>query len=67
MSNHEIYKNSCKYYEIDEFLISQNFQILDLIPSLSAFDLKEYKKYNLFKFQTIEWNGIYCNLNYIKK
>lgn len=31
MNNHELYKNGCRYYEVDEFLRAQHFKLVDLI------------------------------------
>jgi FkbM family methyltransferase len=31
MNNHELYKGACQYYEVDEFLRSQNFKLRDMI------------------------------------
>lgn len=31
MNNHELYKNGCRYYEVDEFLRSQQFKLVDMI------------------------------------
>lgn len=31
MNNHELYKNGCQYYEVDEFLRKQDFKLVDLI------------------------------------
>lgn len=31
MSNHEMYKNGCKYYEVDQFLRDNGFNLVDII------------------------------------
>lgn len=31
MNNHELYKNGCRYYEVDEFLRKQQFRLVDMI------------------------------------
>ena len=31
MNNHDLYKNTCKYYEVDEFLRAHSFRMIDLI------------------------------------
>jgi FkbM family methyltransferase len=31
MNNHQIYKGSCQYHEVDEFLRSQSFRLVDVI------------------------------------
>jgi len=31
MNNHELYRNNCKYYEVDEFLRARFFRLVDLI------------------------------------
>lgn len=33
MSNHQLYKGGCQYYEIDAFLRSRNFKLADIIVS----------------------------------
>lgn len=31
MNNHELYKNGCQYYKVDEFLRKQQFRLVDMI------------------------------------
>lgn len=31
MNNHELYKNGCQYYDVDEFLRKQQFRLVDMI------------------------------------
>jgi FkbM family methyltransferase len=33
MNNHQLYADACQYYDVDEFLRSQSFQLVDLIVS----------------------------------
>ena len=65
VSNHNIYKNACAYYEVDELLRKENFTLIDWIPSLYGFDLSEPE--DILKFQAIEWNTIYLNKTFLKR
>ena len=49
MNNHNVYKGSPKYYEVDEFLRKNNFTLYDIFPSLK--DDGRLK----------EWDVIYLN------
>ncbi|MEO6452923.1 MAG: FkbM family methyltransferase [Ginsengibacter sp.] len=49
VSNHNYYLNGAKYYEIDTFLRTQNFELLSFIPSLRD------------KNKILEWDCIYIN------
>lgn len=46
MSNHEVYKQSPKYYEIDELLRAAGFKLSDLRPSIYNYD-------RLYEFDSI--------------
>lgn len=54
MNNHDGYKGSPKYFELDEFLRKQNFILFDIFPS--------NKDNGILK----EWDTIYFNSNYYK-
>ena len=49
MQNHEIYSEAPKYYDLDNFLRMQGFELYDIVPSIR----REKKLY--------EWDGIYIN------
>jgi FkbM family methyltransferase len=49
VSNHNYYLNGAKYYEIDDFLRSKDFELLSFIPSLRD------------KNKILEWDAIYSN------
>jgi FkbM family methyltransferase len=49
VSNHNYYLNGAKYYEIDNFLRSRDFELLSFIPSLKD------------KNKILEWDSIYIN------
>lgn len=51
MQNHDLYLDAPKYYELDDFLRIQGFELFDIIPSLRQ-DMKLY-----------EWDGIYISKN----
>lgn len=43
LQNHDIYKNAPKYYDIDAFVRSRNFELFELIPSIrEEWQIKEY-------------------------
>jgi FkbM family methyltransferase len=49
VSNHDYYLNGAKYYEIDDFLRSKNFELVSFIPSQRD------------KNKILEWDCIYKN------
>jgi FkbM family methyltransferase len=49
MQNHNLYNKAPKYYELDEYLRNNGFELYDIIPSLR----EDYKLY--------EWDSIYIN------
>lgn len=55
MQNHDIYTNSCKYYDVDEFLRNNNFQLLDIVVT--------YRENGI---QVKEYDAIYINTNNIQ-
>lgn len=43
MNNHHLYKNTCQYYEVDEFLRSHSFKLADIIVAYRGDDgVSEY-------------------------
>jgi FkbM family methyltransferase len=38
MDNHHLYKNTCQYYEVDDFLRSRSFKLVDIIVSYRGDD-----------------------------
>ncbi len=38
MNNHRLYKNTCQYYEVDEFLRSRSFKLADIIVTYRGDD-----------------------------
>jgi len=54
LQNHELYVGAPKYYDIDEFLRKNNFELYNMIPSIRL-DEKIY-----------EWDAIYVNKSLIK-
>lgn len=43
MNNHEMYKNACQYYEVDQFLREHSFHLVDIIVTYRAAEgVKEY-------------------------
>jgi FkbM family methyltransferase len=43
MNNHVLYKNTCQYYEVDEFLRSRSFKLADIVVTYRGADgLTEY-------------------------
>lgn len=53
MNNHNGYKNSPKYFELDEYLRSQNFILYDIFPSTKE------------DGRLIEWDSLYINNKYL--
>ncbi|MBI4947286.1 MAG: FkbM family methyltransferase [Bacteroidetes bacterium] len=51
MQNHDLYIGAPKYYQIDEFMRNNNFELYNMIPSIRQ-DEKIY-----------EWDAIYVNKN----
>lgn len=49
MQNHELYNRAPKYYELDEYLRKNNFELFDMIPSIRQDEM------------LYEWDGIYVN------
>lgn len=54
MANHELYKNGCQYFEIDEVLRKNNFKLLDIIVT--------YRKRGII---ITEYDALYINTSYI--
>lgn len=54
MQNHNLYSGAPMYYDIDSFLIENNFTLLQFIPSLVE------------KHKQLEWDAIYINNNLLK-
>lgn len=43
MNNHEMYKNACQYYEVDQFLREHSFHLVDIVVTYRAAEgVKEY-------------------------
>jgi FkbM family methyltransferase len=43
MNNHQLYKNTCQYYELDEFLRQHSFELVDIVVSYRGDDgMTEY-------------------------
>ena len=38
MDNHQLYKNACQYYEVDDFLRNRSFKLVDIIVSYRGDD-----------------------------
>lgn len=51
-NNHQSYNNAKKYYEVDEYLRENGFELFDIVPSL-------YEKGRIY-----EWDAIYVNSAY---
>lgn len=52
--NHKLYEGAPMYYDLDKFLIENNFTLMQFIPSLSE------------KHKQMEWDAIYINNSLIK-
>ena len=51
LNNHNLYKNTCQYYEVDEFLRSHSFKLADIIVTYRGDD------------GVSEYDALYRNLN----
>lgn len=51
LANHNFYKDSPQYFEIDEFLRNNSFVLYDILPAI----IRNYKLY--------EWDSLYINKN----